>query len=517
MRSVSDVAVVIPCFNQGAYLREALESVFSQTLPPHEVIVVDDGSTDDTAAVAASFSNVTYLRQENRGLSAARNRGMAAASCGYITFLDADDLLLPRALEIGVRELSVRPECAFVFGRFRYRDHDHVTPQPPPLSDALAAPYESLLRTNFIAMHATVMYRRAFLVSLGGFDETMSAAEDYDVYLRVTAKAPVAMIDEVVAIYRLHDDNMSNDAVRVMRNAIAALEKQRAAVAGDRRLRAVLREGVRDWRMWMVERQARAARIALSRGRWLRAAAALAAGVRVSPSTAVRFLVARNARRRMRRKIDFGDFRRLEPVSSVFGFDRGTPVDRVYIERFLERHATDIRGRVLEVGSDDYTRRFGGSRVEAIDILHVDSSNPRATVVGSVADTAAMPADRFDCIILTQTLLVVFDLRAAAESIHKMLRPGGVALITAPGITPIGHDVWSATTQWLFTPLSMRTLLTSVFGEGNVEVSSDGNVLAATAFLQGVAAEELTRAELDHRDARYPVIVAARAGRRETV
>ena len=207
-----------------------------------------------------------------------------------------------------------------------------------------------------------------------------------------------------------------------------------------------------------------------------------------------------------------GDLRRLTPLSSDFGYDRGLPLDRHYIESFLERQRADVQGRVLEIGEDTYTRRFGGSRVIRADVLHVDDGNPHATFVGDLANADDIPTDAFDCIILTQTLQLIYELRGALGTLHRILRPGGVLLATVPGITPVAAESeWGPTWYWSFTENSIRRLLGEVFSADALALETHGNVLAATAFLHGLAAGELSGEELDWRDPDYPVIITARA------
>jgi SAM-dependent methyltransferase len=211
--------------------------------------------------------------------------------------------------------------------------------------------------------------------------------------------------------------------------------------------------------------------------------------------------------------VRFGDLRRTEPLSRQFGFDRGLPVDRYYIERFLERHASDIQGRVLEVGDDGYARRYGGSQLERCDILHVDDTNPRATFVADLSHGDSIPSDTFDCVILTQTLQLIFDLRSAMSTLHRILKPGGVVLATVPGISQISDDAWGDSWYWGFTTLAAHRLFAVAFDPTLVDVGSSGNVLAASAFLHGLAAEELGRHELEHSDPAYQVIIGVRAAR----
>jgi SAM-dependent methyltransferase len=209
------------------------------------------------------------------------------------------------------------------------------------------------------------------------------------------------------------------------------------------------------------------------------------------------------------------------PVSRSFGFDRGLPIDRHYIEDFLGRHGGwpgyaggDITGRVMEVGADTYTRRFGGDRVERSDVLHVSADNDAATIVGDLATGAGVPHDRFDCVICTQTLNVVFDVRAAVKTLHGCLAPGGVLLLTVAGICQAARpdrDLWGD--YWRFTPTSVRRLLEERFAAADVRVEAYGNLATAVAFLQGRASEELGRDELGVRDPDYDILIAARARR----
>jgi SAM-dependent methyltransferase len=209
--------------------------------------------------------------------------------------------------------------------------------------------------------------------------------------------------------------------------------------------------------------------------------------------------------------VRLGSLRRLAPLSRSYGYDRGLPIDRHYIEAFLAAHACDLRGRALEVGDDSYTRRFGGSRVERRDVLHVVPGAPGATVIANLAAADHVPSDAFDCIVLTQTLQLIYELPAAVATLHRILRPGGVVLATVPGISQISDEQWRDTWFWAFTPHSARRLFADAFGPENVEVQAHGNVLAATAFLNGMSAGELRAEELAHHDPSYPLLVTVRA------
>jgi SAM-dependent methyltransferase len=214
--------------------------------------------------------------------------------------------------------------------------------------------------------------------------------------------------------------------------------------------------------------------------------------------------------------VRWGSLRRVRPLSTHFGFDRGTPVDRYYIERFLAAHATDVRGCVLEVADPEYTKRFGGHRVTRSDVLHAVPGNPKATLVGDLASGRGIPHDAFDCIILTQTLPFIYDVQGAVRTTFRALKPGGVLLTTVPGISQVSReDMETWGDYWRFTDASLRRLLSEAFDADRIALSIHGNVLAANAFLLGLAAEELKACELDHLDPDYQLILTARAVKAE--
>lgn len=210
-------------------------------------------------------------------------------------------------------------------------------------------------------------------------------------------------------------------------------------------------------------------------------------------------------------RVRFGGLRRMTPISRKYGLDRGRPLDRYYIESFLARHAADVRGRVMEIGDDTYTRQFGADRVAHSDILHVTPGHPKATLIADLASADHLPANAFDCVILTQTLHLIYDLRAALRTLHRVLKPGGVLLATFPGISQIADNEWAPNWYWAFTTLSAHRMFAEIFPERQLTVEAQGNVLTAISFLHGLAAEELLPAELDYRDPAYQVLITTRA------
>ena len=215
--------------------------------------------------------------------------------------------------------------------------------------------------------------------------------------------------------------------------------------------------------------------------------------------------------------VRFGDLKRLSPIGRNFGYERGTPVDRYYIESFLARNAGDIRGRVLELATNDYTKRFGGTRVVQSDVLSVAAADKNATIIGDLVQADTLPEASFDCIIFTQALQYIYDAQAAINVLHRALKPDGVLLATAPGIGPMGDhpaapgkpDRWPW--YWAITPAGLHHLLEERFGQNAVAAETHGNIFTAMAFLYGLAREEIDACDLDIADARFPVTVAARA------
>jgi SAM-dependent methyltransferase len=214
------------------------------------------------------------------------------------------------------------------------------------------------------------------------------------------------------------------------------------------------------------------------------------------------------------RVTDWSVLRRVQPYRPDFGAARGEPIDRFYIARFLEANKDSIRGRVAEIESDEYTKRFGGGQVEQCDILDLNEHNEQRTTTIDLTRTNAAPADTFDCIICTQTLLLIEDYGAAVRSLHKMLKTGGVALVTVPGISQVvrGRMIGGAGEDWWrFTERSVRSVFSEVFSGHNVVVQTYGNVLAATAFLHGLVQEELTQEEMEYNDPDYEVTIGVKA------
>ena len=242
------VSVIIPTYNHARFLGEAIESAARQTWSRVEIVVIDDGSTDNTPEVVARYPAVRYFRTDQVGVSAARNEGIRRSNGQFLIFLDADDRLLPRAAELGVEKFRENPPAAFVSGEHLYIDAGggqlKTWMREIPQSDH----YARLLRGNYIGPPNSVIFRREALSRVGGFDPAVTPCEDYDLYLRVAREFAVISHGEPVAEYRRHGSNSSRGGARMLRAALAVLEKQKRLVRSDPELREAVREGQRFYR-----------------------------------------------------------------------------------------------------------------------------------------------------------------------------------------------------------------------------------------------------------------------------
>ena len=277
------MSVVIPCYNQARYLSEAIESVLAQSHKDFEIVVIDDGSTDDTSKVAARYPAVRLIRQDNRGLSAARNVGLGRSEGEYVVFLDADDRLLPEALEAGLKCLKANPECAFASGRYRFVAEDGSFLRRPRERLVDKDSYAALLQRNYIGPPPVVVYRRDVLDSVGGFDTSLRGCEDYDTYLRIVSRYPICSHEEVVAEYRRHGTNASSNHALILSTSMAVLRKHRKHVKGNSLHQQAYTAGVKHWRGAYGDRLVEQVRTHLREREWNKAFRGLAVLARHYP------------------------------------------------------------------------------------------------------------------------------------------------------------------------------------------------------------------------------------------
>jgi glycosyltransferase involved in cell wall biosynthesis len=241
------VSVVIPCYGQAHFLREAIESVIAQSHPA-EIVVVDDGSPDNTAEVATRYPQVRLVRQDNKGLAGARNSGFRVARGDYVTFLDADDRLTPNAVEAHLKCFAEHPEAQLVVGAIDHIAEDGSYVRSPRWPLLQANFYEELLKVNHVANMIAVMARREVIANVGGFEPSCSPAEDYRLLLRAVRRFASAHHRTVVAQYRRYPASLSRRGAVMLRALDRVMELEKSLVEGDPRLEHARRQGIRYWR-----------------------------------------------------------------------------------------------------------------------------------------------------------------------------------------------------------------------------------------------------------------------------
>ena len=357
-----------------------------------------------------------------------------------------------------------------------------------------------------------LLIRSKIIKEVGGFEETISFLYEDQVFLaKICSKAWVFVDDGCWDKYRQHPDSSSSIAIKTgeyhpLRQNPARLKfltwlEKYLSEQGieDARLRNVLQKKLWPYRHPHWFRLIKGALYPLKMMKRF---------VKPKVKRSLAIPVQQNSSKGM---IDFGNLRRLTPISREFGYDRGNPIDRYYIEHFLASNTNHIRGRVLEIGDDSYTKKYGGVNVTIQDVFNVSDSIPGTTIVGDLSCADHIPSETFDCMILTQTLHIIYDFRAALQTIYRILRPGGVVLATFPGISQISIDQWSKYWCWSFTTLSAQRIFEEVFPKENISIQAYGNVFAATAFLHGLAVQELQSNELDYHDPDYELLITVKA------
>jgi glycosyltransferase involved in cell wall biosynthesis len=529
------ISVIIPSFNHAHFLHDAINSVKNQSYKNTEIVVVDDGSTDNTKELIVDFPDVKYVYQSNQGLSAARNTGIKNSNGEYLVFLDADDFLFPEALAINNEYLQQNPSWAFVSGWYEKVDAHKSFLGRDKQVDVQDLHFIHMLKGNYIGMIATVLYQR-WVFDEFQFDTSLKACEDYDLYLKVTRKYPVGSHSHNIAGYRFHGNNMSARIPFMLKHALLVLKRQKKFLLNEDERKAYL-EGIQIWKEYYLTELHRTLRanfwkslswpnrdelVLLSkRPKWFfrfclsKIKQNLIAKLKKNlPDGGQKLLFKKQFFKRYTPplgKVNAGDFERSTPFSLEFGYDRGGPIDRYYIEAFLEQNKKRVYGRVLEIGDNEYTMRYGGTHVTTSDILHIDATNKKATFIGDLSNAPQLPSDSFDCIVLTQTLHFIYDFKAALQTCHRILKPGGSLLLTVPGISHIDQGEWKEYWLWAFTDKSMRRLMNEFFESDAVEIKAYGNVFVATAFLYGIGLPEFKKKYLDYHDPSYQVIISVKA------
>lgn len=244
MTSTPTISIVIPCYNGAQFLPYSIESVLRQTCPAVEIIVVDDGSSDRTVEVASAYAEVRVISQSHSGVSAARNTGLQVASGHYLVFLDSDDVLLPEALNIGSKELTLHEQCALVYGYCEYIRADGTRLPMPYVPKIKRDFYRHLLKQNFIQISG-VMFRRS---AVDYFRTDVYGCEDWDLYLRVARKHDIHCHGKIISQYRRHTANMSTSKEKMVSSSLIVLQDQLNFVSGDPSLEKLCRAGIKSLR-----------------------------------------------------------------------------------------------------------------------------------------------------------------------------------------------------------------------------------------------------------------------------
>jgi SAM-dependent methyltransferase len=505
------VAIIVTIHDGAPFVADALQSCMQQTIPYSEILLITCGPQNETSHLSASFPGLTIHCEEGASRAVARTAGLERVSSEFVMFLDADVRLTPPAIEAGLKCFEKNPGAWAVCGAHRVLDaagrsassawRERVNPRQPNGACVMW-------------LEAAVMYRTDRLRSVTKSDFNPTADRQYASF----RGNQIATHDCCVAEYRY------DKRLMLARSPVGTQTDDNRPWEGDT---AAQSEGGLLYHHNAPQLFASAAK-KLIRGGWdLETVRAMFRSAKMAPLALLRTIMSWGVTAIMRRmprpigrpfgealwsppvgSVRFGDFGRTKPISNDYGFDRGKPLDRYYIEKALQESSECVRGRVLEVGGREYTRMFGSEKCVSSDVFDINPLNPSATIIGDLGVVGALPESAFDCIILTQTLQLIYDLDIAVENLHRALAPGGSLLITVPGISPIGPEeivYW----YWFFTELSLKTLLSHWFGERNVQMQSYGNVFAAICFLTGISLPEVGTAKLEYKDESYPVTVFA--------
>ncbi len=482
---MSTVAVIVIAGSAPQTAR-SLDSLVRQTRPIDRVIVVAVPDLDprggDWLAATAAARGWAVVRDSGTTLGARTTAGLAVTPTEWFVVLEAGDTLAPTASAVLATAIAAAHASDGVIVGAAHLvaiGIDETTHVDAPGGVSALDPAHPCLRS--------LCWKRAVVDAAGGFDTRLTAAVRYELWLRLVASGSTAQVVPQtlvqVSVERGAplpvelDSGGYRDAVRAVLTRHAGALASRLGDVIEERARRVTALGPRHLRVRERDRDAQSE----------------VDGGDVPPPALAGALPLRPS-----------------PLSRSWGYDRGGPLDRVYIEQFVRDHASDIRGTVLEVQEPDYTRRFGGAAVERSDVVDLTEANAGATIVTDLRAAANIADGTYDCVILTQTLHVIAPVREAISECHRILKPGGVLLATLPCVSRVCLEYGRDGDFWRVTPAGARALFEPVFGDC-VAVSVFGNALAGAAFLYGVGASELDRHDLSCTDIYNPTLVGVRA------
>ncbi|HEX5480481.1 MAG TPA: polysaccharide deacetylase family protein [Dehalococcoidia bacterium] len=491
MVSMTTCGVVV--YGRGVEL--ALSADAAVRAGADEILLAGDPS-DPIFEAAVRRLRAVAVAASSAGCADAFNAARARATSDLLLFLEAGDELAPDACARAVAAFEARPELVAFCGPILIESDDGLhsaqwTPRAESVLEVLADP------RAVPPLFACRLGSRS-----GELDPGLPGLEIPDLWVRLLA-AGAAIGCSPGPLARRRALAPSRWAGRIDSPAYAAVFDR--FIRKHERLVADHMQGL------LIEREIGFARLRDEHAALLRrrdAALAELAALRAKAAHHRAFLA-----HHAMDELDWGDLRRPDPVSRDWGYARGGPVDRPYIDAFVRAHASDIRGRVLEVQEGELTARYGGERVSRRDVLDLDAANPLATVVADLRCAPSIAGESYDAVILTQTAHVIDDVEAVLRECHRALAPGGVLLATFPCASRVCLEYGPHGDFWRVTPAGAATLVRRVFGP-DVEVQAFGNVLAQVAFLHGLGATELSQAEMAAGDPYNPMLVGVRARRR---
>ena len=493
------IPVVISVGRSGSLpLLRTVDSAVRQTQPTTISLAVS--ALPAPAVVASLVSRVEANVHERESEAAAVNAAVQRSASDFVVLLRVpwrlDSAMVERTADI----LSSQPDAAVVVPALRLQSQEGSVLRTVTSRLTLPALLASPLETPPV-----FTIRRQVWDAVGGMDEYFGPLAASEWWLRVLAGAlRIVHIDEPLGrlLVGTRDwwPSLTDEPLDVIRFR-AMLEKHRG----------LLERSVRDL---VVEQEVAFAQLTSAhRDALSRRDDHLAELDRLRAQAAHhRAYLNHHARG----ALDWGDLKRPDPISRNWGYDRGTPIDRYYIEEFLAACSSDVAGSVLEVQESDFTQRFGGSRVTRSEVVDLDDANPRATIVTDLRAAAGVESGQFDCLILTQTLHVIDDMRGVLGECHRLLKPGGVLLATLPCASRVCLEYGDDGDLWRLTAAGARALFDPVFGAPNVATTTYGSIVTNVAFQHGLACDELTDADFDAQDPYHPLLVGVRAHKSST-
>lgn len=545
MTTAPKITASIHFLNAERYLDQSISSIFRQTFTDWELLLVDGGSNDRSFEIATAYQEqrphqVRVLQHRGEkpiGIFSSRIWGARESRASILAQLDADDEWHPQYLE---RQYEIYQSvfgdapgmvcCPMVYWweDISLAAKSFVQPfqspglhHPPDL--VLKFIQEGYQRTpgdSSAIVSRQVLLDAAELASVA--DGT--PAEDQYFWSFVALRYPIFVNPEPLVRYRQQPDSfcakttdMSIYRVTHLNWLLEHLQKHGRRSESEllsRQVRQVLvAENLNGGDQTSDARENVNPRRIVSNQQSLRNLLrdTLPAGVYKTIGAFYRRVkqlsvpvVAGVQKLRSRARLAVG----LSPLSDCWGYDRGLPLHQYYIEEFIQEHRADIQGRCLEFQDDSYTSRFAGGVVTKLDLLHVDDSNPRATMIGDLTRANDFPSNAFDCVICTHVLHVIYEFDKAIAELHRMLKPGGVLLVAVPKVSmcePTEGELWR------FTAEGLRRALSKHFGECNTTIRAYGNSLTSAGYLRGLVTSEFSRQELEYTDPKFAMEICGRA------